>query len=167
MVLKKTLYYLNIFFVFSIIGFILETILIKDYQSGILYLPWTPIYGIAVLVALPIQKKLSVMYKKPMEIFLFLILTMIILSGLEFIAGYSIEYIFNKIYWNYDFLKFNIGRYIALEMAIIWGLGSLFAVYLLIPQFKKIEKYIPWWITIVLVGLFLLDLIVSFVVQMS
>jgi len=158
---------MNIFFVFSILGFILETILIKDYQSGILYLPWTPIYGIAVLIAIPIQKRLSIRYKKPMEVLLFIILTMIILSGLEFIGGYSIEYIFNKIYWNYDYLKFNIGRYIALEMALVWGIGSAISVYLLMPVFKKIEKHIPKWITILLLGSFLLDITVTFVVQMS
>ena len=165
--MKRVFYFLNIFFIFSIIGFILETIFIKDYQSGILYLPWTPIYGIAVLIALPIKNKLGNMYKKPMEIFLFLLLTMIILSGLEFIAGYSIEYIFNEIYWNYDYLKFNIGRYIALEMALIWGIGSAISVYLLLPLFKKAEKYIPWWLTIILTGLFLIDITVTFVVQMS
>ena len=165
--MKKAFYYLNIFFIFSIIGFILETIFIKDYQSGILYLPWTPIYGIAVLIAMPIQKKLSSIYKKPMEICLFIILTMVILSGLEFIAGYSIEYIFNKIYWNYDYLKFNIGRYIALEMAIIWGVGSAVAVYLVMPLFRKVEKYIPKWVTIILLGSFLIDIIITYVVQMS
>ena len=165
--MKKFFYYMNIFFVFSILGFILETILIKDYQSGILYLPWTPIYGIAVLIAIPIQKRLSIRYKKPMEVLLFIILTMIILSGLEFIGGYSIEYIFNKIYWNYDYLKFNIGRYIALEMALVWGIGSAISVYLLMPVFKKIEKHIPKWITILLLGSFLLDITVTFVVQMS
>ena len=48
------MFYLNIFFIFAISGYILETITFfvinKPYNSSILYGPWTPIYGIASLI---------------------------------------------------------------------------------------------------------------------
>ena len=48
------MFYVNIFFVFSVIGFLFESILnfvSNDFfNSGILYGPWTFIYGIGALI---------------------------------------------------------------------------------------------------------------------
>jgi len=44
------MYYLNVFFAFSIIGHLLENIFNSHIDSGILLLPWTPIYGVGVII---------------------------------------------------------------------------------------------------------------------
>ena len=50
------MFYLNCFFIYSILGWCLETIVSfifkTNFQSGILKGPWTPIYGIGTLVIL-------------------------------------------------------------------------------------------------------------------
>ena len=56
-------------------------------------------------------------------------------------------------------MKFNIGKYTSLEMAVIWGLSSIILVYLIKPLVDKFIKKIPKLITWILVILFLIDLI--------
>ena len=45
-------YYLNIFFIFSILGHIIENLVYVHVDSGILYGFWTPIYGFGSLLIL-------------------------------------------------------------------------------------------------------------------
>ena len=57
------MYDINIFLTYSILGFFYECIInfIQDgrFSSGFMYGPWTPIYGIGVLIILYIYKKLK------------------------------------------------------------------------------------------------------------
>ena len=57
------MYYVNIFFVFSLVGFLFENfinIFFNDnFNSGILYGPWTFIYGIGVLLVVVLNKFLA------------------------------------------------------------------------------------------------------------
>lgn len=150
------MYYLNYFFIFSIIGHLLETIIFN--YSGILYAPWTPIYGIGVIIILLINKFLNTT-NKYLKIFLTFILSSIILTIIEAIGGYLIEYIFHTTFWDYTNLKLNIGKYIALEMSLVWGICSLILIYILKPLFDKIVNKIPKFITHILVILFIIDLV--------
>ena len=56
----NNMYYLNCFFIYSFIGFIYENIIElvrgKKPGSGMLYGPFTPIYGIGALLRLVISK---------------------------------------------------------------------------------------------------------------
>ena len=47
-----SMYYINYFFVMSIFGHLMETILFPKMSSGILFSYWTPIYGIGSLIIL-------------------------------------------------------------------------------------------------------------------
>lgn len=62
------MYDINIFLTYSILGFFYECIInfIQDgrFSSGFMYGPWTPIYGIGVLIILYIHKKLKKYIKK-------------------------------------------------------------------------------------------------------
>ena len=57
------MYYLNLFFVYSILGFLFESTVVRllssDYQSGFVYGFWTPVYGIGVVIIILIYKFLS------------------------------------------------------------------------------------------------------------
>lgn len=157
--------YLNIFYFFSIVGYILETLFIKNYNSGIFYFPWTPVYGIGILIAILVYNKFKNKFPTWLEIFLHFVSCAFILSCLEFIGGHLIELIFNKVYWNYDSFKYNLGKYISLETALIWGIGSTLTVYLIYPHLSKILKKVPKWWTIVLTTIFLIDIIITFIVK--
>jgi len=84
---EKILYYLNIFFIFSIFGHILENIVYIHVDSGILYGFWTPIYGTGVLLILFINhvlKKLKT--NKYIHLIILFFISAIILSTLEYMV---------------------------------------------------------------------------------
>ena len=160
--------YVNIFLFYSIFGNIFERILMffidKDYISGFMGTIFTPIYGIAILLILFINKKIKINNKFFKFIVEFIIYS-ITLSFIELLGGIFIENIFNKIFWNYDNFKYNLGKYISLETAFFWGLMSLLALYIIQPLYKKIEKHIPKSITIITLIIFIINLIYALIVK--
>lgn len=161
---KNALYYLNIFFLFSILGHILENIVYIHVDSGILYGFWTPIYGTGVLLILLINHILNKLkINKYIHPFILFVFSSIILSTLEYIGGTVIEFLFGRIFWDYSSEKFHIGRYTSLKMCLLWGIGSILTVYVLMPILNKFIKKTPKYITYILVFLFVIDLIVTFI----
>ena len=164
MKLEKVLYYLNIFFIFSILGHILENFIYVHVDSGILYGFWTPIYGIGVLLILLINHILKNnnvnKYLHPLLLFVF---SAVVLSTLEYIGGTAIEMLFGRIFWDYSSEKFHIGKYTSLKMCLLWGLSSILLIYILLPLLNKVIKKIPKFITYILVFLFIIDLILTLI----
>ena len=106
------MYYLNYFFIFSIIGHIIESFIYYNGNSGILLGWWTPIYGIGVVIILLINNLISkIKTNKIIRILILFIMSAILLSIIEAIGGYLIEWIFNYSFWDYSDYKFNIGKY--------------------------------------------------------
>lgn len=156
-------YYINIFFIFSMFGYIMECIfnfICKENPgSGILSLPWTPIYGFgSVLILLAynfIQKSIHLLgYQKAILLGFSM---MIILTIIELIGGIFIEKVFHKVFWDYRKFKFNIGKYISLEVSLIWAFSSVIISYIVIPFLKPYILTIPEYITITFIILFILD----------
>ena len=165
----KNMYYLNCFFIYSFIGFILENIVYfiigHGSNSGFLYGPITPIYGICSILIIIISnflfKKLHL--KRWVEtVFVFVVLT-IIITVLEFIGGNLLEHFLNMRLWDYRNMMFNIGRYIALEISIVWGLLAIILIYIVKPLMDKLIKKIPNYITIICLIIFVIDLTVTLI----
>jgi len=160
--------YINIFLFYSILGNLFERIIMyfidKSYISGFMGTIFTPIYGIAALIVIYINKKINIKNKLLKVITQFFIFA-IILSILEFLGGILIENIFNKVFWNYDKFKYNIGKYISLETSLIWGTMSLITLYLINPLYKKFENKIPKILTIFLSVFFIINLIIILLVK--
>jgi len=160
----KIMYYINIFFIYSFLGFIFENIFAfisnSNFNSGILYGPWTFIYGIAIFVLMFFYKFLK-QYKlnKWLEVFLFFIGATVLMTLIEFSGGMLIEKLFHVVYWDYTNLKFNYGFYISLETSLGWGIFATLVNYFLTPVIEKFEKKIPWYVTILFVVFFSVDII--------
>lgn len=159
------MYDINIFLTYSILGFFYECIInfIQDgrFSSGFMYRPWTPIYGIGVLIILYIYKKLK-KYNKIKRLIIMSIISMIVLTLLEYITGNLIELIFHTSFWDYSNYKFNYGKFISLESSLIWMIGSIIIIFI----HKKLKKYIkkiPNQITIILSIVFTIDLVLSII----
>ena len=95
------MYLLNCFFIYSILGFLLEStfnlIVIHHFKSGILYGPWTPVYGIGAILTIIISKKIFKKLKtSPLKetLITFLILA-ITLTITEWLGGILIEKLFS------------------------------------------------------------------------
>lgn len=163
------MYYVNAFFIYSIIGFIFEVVvsLLKKVKigSGILYGPWTPIYGIGAVLVIIIYKFLTkyLHFNKIIEVIIFLITITIILTILEYLGGVIIEKIFKVTFWDYSKFKYHIGKYIALEISLVWAIGALIIVYIINPLVDKLIPIISSYITIILSGLMIADYILLFI----
>lgn len=130
-----------------------------NYESGILYGFWTPIYGIGYLIILFIYTLVKVKQKKIInQMVCLFIISGIALALIEYIGGATIELIFNTSFWDYSDKVFNIGKYTSLEMASLWAFSSIIIIYLIKPFLDKIINKIPKIITAILILLFSLDL---------
>lgn len=167
------MYLLNCFFLYSILGFLLEStfnlIVIHHFKSGILYGPWTPVYGIGAILTIIISNKIfkklkTTKLKETIIVFLILSIT---LTLIEWIGGILIEKIFSITMWNYKKFNFNIGKYISLEMTLIWGIISIILIYFIKPLIDKIENKIPKKLTITLSILFIIDLIITTIIKIK
>ena len=159
-------FYINLFFVYAIFGYIMEEVFMKiinnPYNSGVLYGPWTTVYGIAIYIMLIIYyliKRLNLSKLKERVIYFFSVT--ISLSLLEGITGLLIEKTLHKVYWNYDHFKFNIEHYMCLEIALVWGILAYLSVYFVIPRIKNLLNKIPKLITYILLTLYLIDVLIT------
>lgn len=161
------MYYINYFFIFSILGHFIETFIYYNGESGILFGWWTPIYGIGTIIILFINEFINKKnkLKNITKIITLFLASAIILSIIEAIGGYLIEFLFNVTFWDYSYYKFNIGKYAALEMAIIWGLSSILVIYFIKPLIDKIIGKIPKYFTYILIILFIMDLLFTIIIK--
>ena len=156
-------YYINTFFILSIIGHFIENIFYTSRDSGILYGYWTPIYGFGTIITIYIYDLINNknQFNNIKKVLISFLIGFIILTALEFLGGYSIERLLKISFWNYEKEKFNIGRYTSLKMAFVWGISSIAIIYIIKPITKKINRYIPKFITYILITLFVIDFIVT------
>ena len=98
--MKKVTYYINVFLIYSIIGFIIETTLktfiFKNMNNGILFGPWIPVYGLGVVLIIFIMRLVfnRIKVKRGIKIFLVFLISMIVLTIIELLGGILIEKIF-------------------------------------------------------------------------
>lgn len=163
------MYYLNYFFIFSIFGHFLESVMFKlfdwNLESGFLYGYWTPVYGLGVVLIIFISKKLFSKLKlnKFLEVIIFIIVITFILTFIEYLGGNILEIIFKKEFWNYSDHKYHFGKYIALDISLIWGICSIIFLYLIKPWMDKVVSHIPKWLTIFMLALFIVDLVCTLI----
>lgn len=163
------MYYLNTFLLYSILGFLLETVrsflVNSKFTSGILYGPWTPIYGIGIVIVILISNYLfaHLHLSRWVETFITFVIITLILTLLEWVGGILIEKIFHTVFWDYSKEAFSIGKYISLSKSLIWGVGSILFIYVLKPLLEGVIKHIPIPVTIILTLLMLSDFILTFV----
>lgn len=165
--MKKILYCINTFFLYSLLGFLFESILMMIagnhfFNSGVLYGPWTFIYGIAIFFILFLDRFLK-QFKLPkwIEIVLFYLGACVLMTLIEFSGGMLLEKLFHVVYWDYTNMAYNFGHYICLEVTLFWGLFATLVNYLLTPFTKRLVDKIPWYITLVFVVLFLTDVVIT------
>lgn len=161
------MYYLNYFFLYSIFGYLFETIFLflkqSSGESGYLFGPWTPVYGLGIILIILISNFVFKNIKKNkfiQSIIIFLWVSTA-LTIIEWLGGITIEYLFDFTFWDYSNFPLSMGKYVAIEISFIWGTLSLLFIYLLKKPSDKLVKKIPKWVTYTLVILFIIDNILS------
>lgn len=156
-------YYINALYFFSLFGFILESTVYKisksNRHSGIFYGPLTMVYGFGVLSLILIKKyffdKLNC--NKYLKLIIVFIVSTITLTLVEYLGGNILNLIFKIDMWDYTKKTFNIGKYICLELSLIWGLMGTIYIYYLKEFFDKFINLIPKKLTIIIVIVNLID----------
>lgn len=158
------MYYTNILLLFSGLGFVLESTVYKVHKSkrhsGIFYGPFTYVYGFGILSLLLIKKYWLDQLKVRgfLKVLVTFLTCWIVLTFIEWLGGNILYEVFHINMWNYTKKAFNCGKYICLELSLIWGvLGTLY-LYFAKDFFDRIISIIPKKLTIVILLLELIDL---------
>lgn len=164
-------YYFNMFIIGAFLGFIFEFILktwiFTSMNSSILYGPWLPVYGVGICLGVFIERLIfnRVKASKIVKIFIMFLLIVFFSTLIELLGGIFIEKTFGKVFWNYNKFKFNFGKYIALEISLIWGILSLFFLFVIKPKFDKMIKKIPRVVTTLVLSMMLIDFILALILK--
>jgi len=71
----------------------------------------------------------------------------------------------HKVLWNYSDMKFNLGKYICLEVSFVWGIMSIVFLYVLKPFFDKVLKKIPVWFSNIMLIITITDILLSLIIR--
>lgn len=156
--------WLFFFFLYSICGFIWETIYVsvragRFEERGFLHGPYLPIYGfgaVIILVAtLPVQNSFILIY----------IFGLVAATVLEYVTGAAMEKLFHVRYWDYSYRKYQYKGYICLHSSIGWGIFSVVLVKVIHPPIEgfalEFSGQVTELIVVALVMIFTLDTYVS------
>ena len=162
-------YYINNLYLFSFLGFVMESTIYKIKQShrysSIFYGPITMVYGFGILILLLVYRffltKLHV--SKLAKFFITFFISMFVLSCVEWLGGTILHFLFHIDLWNYSRKAFHFGKYVCLELAFVWGaLGTLYLFY--IKDFTdRIVNLFSKKLSIVLIVINLIDTIFVFI----
>ena len=139
--ITKIEYIVLYFTIYSIIGYLLETayalhIFGHFVNRGFLFGPLCPIYGFGGVILITFLKKYKKNYIK-----LFL-LSSIIFTAFEFVAGFALDALFAAKWWDYSDDFANINGRICLAFSIIWGVFGIVFINLIHPSIEKYTKMV-------------------------
>lgn len=142
---------------------LLKTFVFHGMNNGILFGPWIPIYGLGAVIIVFITDYIfkETKYKRWTKIFLTAIISVVVLTIMEWIAGNLIEVLTGKIFWDYSRLKFNFGHYIALEISLVWFIFIFIFMYVIRPLIDKFIKKIPNRLVVLVLIAFIIDIVVT------
>lgn len=151
--------YFLLFFIYSFIGFILETIFafitrgVIENRKTMRFLPLCPVYGIGALM---LDIILSPFINYPI---ICIVGGVIIGTVAEYLYGFLCRALFQVDLWNYSELKHNKSGLIALPFCVIWCVLSSVYIYTIKPHTDIIIYNFPFSIAVFLLTLFISDMI--------
>lgn len=159
-----------LFMTYSFFGWVMEVIVCyadqkKIINRGFLIGPFCPIYGVGSLLMV------ILLHNYIDDKLVLFCLSIIVCSLLEYVTSYFMEKLFRARWWDYSDKRFNINGRICLETLIPFGFfGTLIVAYInpvLSYFYRGFPSVVVHLMTGFLLGLFLLDLIVSCNIIMS
>lgn len=166
--MTKILFFTLLFVVYSVLGWIIETISCFintkkiSFNRGFLIGPYIPIYGTSALLMILFLED----YKN--DLFLLFMMSMIYASIIEYITSYLMEKIFKARWWDYSNYKYNLHGRICLKNSLLFGLAGVLLITYINPIVINLLSMIPSFIfkllTIFLAIIFLVDLIITIIV---
>lgn len=167
------MYYIKIFLLYSLLGFIMESTLYKikivNKHSGIFYGPMTAVYGVGIISIELLNKYFfqKIKYNKVVKILIEFITLTIVLSIIEFLGGNILNYLFNIDMWDYSKLEPHFGKYICLQNSLIWGLLGTLYLHIIKTFTDKIIKQVTTKETYLFLIIFIIDSIIVLITKLK
>lgn len=133
--------YFICFIVYSFLGWVYESLFYtfqfkKPVNTGFLHGCFCPIYGLACVLNIRLIGGMR------SDILIF-ISSMVMISAVEYIVSYTLEYIFGKRWWDYSDWPLNINGRVSLFSSLGFGAMSLVQLRFLQPVIGGIIMRIP------------------------
>ena len=114
-----------------------KTIIVrKPVNSGFLYGPFCPMYGIGAVIML-LASKIS------NNILIIFLMAVTIFTVWEYVVAVVLEKLFKTKYWDYSNIRFNFQGRICLKNSIYWGILGVILVLIIQPCIEKLLNLIP------------------------
>ena len=164
--LIKIINFVLMFFIFSAIGWIIETIYCslgnkRFINRGFLYGPLCPIYGVGALIFEICVAPLSDPFEK--RWWLAILVGVILSDILEYFTSYIMEKLFNARWWDYSENFLNLHGRICFKHSCYWAIFTIIYVYFISPMYHRVIDIVPQNIRNIAVGIilviFFIDLI--------
>ena len=152
--------------IYSFCGWLLETITKtiaqkKFVNSGFLFGPICPIYGIAAIMMIKVLNTFKGNY-----IFAFIV-SFIVFTVWEYFVGWLLEKVFHTKYWDYSYYKINLHGRICLINSLTWGFLGVAFIEIIHPIVEYLLQLAPNIvinrITIMLSVILILDCIMTII----
>lgn len=151
------------FIIYSFFGWILEEVYCyciekRFKEDGFLFGPFKPMYGIAMAILVFLAYILRVNW------WVMVPLCFIIPSTVEYLSGYLLKAIFNKSYWDYSEMRFNINGFVCLKFSIYWTFLSFVTVKYIEPLINKLflVNFRLWFVIVPVLFLYIIiDLFIT------
>ena len=155
----------NSFIIYSVLGYVFELLVCllfsNPLKSGFMYGPYTPIYGICILLMFSLFDKFRFIKPEWKKYLIMFLSSFLILTFIELIGGELIQLLYHKDLWNYSKLPLSLNKYIILEVSIFWSIDMILIYKYFKPISDKWSKKIPKYITLVILLIMFIDFIVS------
>src|SRR6056297_3500600 len=164
MIIELMLNIILFFFVYSFLGWVLEVLyklIIKRelLNPGFFQGPILPIYGVSVFIIL------AVFTYSPWGMAVNILLTVFLVTGLEYLVALFCEKVIGTKFWDYSNMKFDYKGRISLEFSFIWGFLIAIFVLWLHPLLRNYIIKIPityqLFLVLFLLMLFIFDFILT------
>ena len=156
-----------LFIIGSVIGYIFEIAMVlfrKGYiesRRGLIYGPFTPVYGVGIIIYYLVLKNIK--SRNKIKVFF---ITMLLGGIIEYLCSFLQEKLFGTISWDYSNIMFNINGRTSLLHCTYWGMGGILYISFIEPLIEEIRKTIIkkdlQIITVLLVCFMAFDISISF-----
>ena len=142
-IIKELIMVFWIFIIGSIIGYIFEMIVALvqnghfESRQGIIYGPFTPVYGAGAVIYYLILNHMNV--KSKFKVFL---VTAVLGGIVEYMCSLLQEKIFGTISWDYSSLMFNLNGRTSLLHCTYWGIAGVIYIAYLDPFLEELREKI-------------------------
>jgi len=137
------------FFIYSFVGWTMESIYMSFRENrfvnqGFLYGPFCPIYGFGALGIIQLFQWISLL---PLGNVSFLLVgvfsSIMVATGLEYMAGTILEKIFNVKWWDYSEESHNLNGRICIKYSLLWGGLAFLLIMLIQPMLEPLVEKTP------------------------